>query len=50
VFLLSRYQVREHELQVHGLVVGPRKTANLKELCTELHIFDEWNVIKADVY
>jgi len=44
------YQVREHELQVHGLVVGPRKTANLKELCTELHIFDEWNVIKADVY
>jgi len=44
------YQISEHELQVHGLIVGPRRTKNLQELCTELHIFDEWDVIKADYY
>ena len=42
------YQIKEHELEVHGLIVGPRRTANLKDICTDLHVFDEWDVIKSD--
>ncbi|QDZ22704.1 hypothetical protein A3770_08p52220 [Chloropicon primus] len=42
-------EVENRLLQIHGLVVGPRRTSNLTDLCTEpLHIFNDWDVFKFD--
>lgn len=42
-------EVESRLLQIHGLVVGPRRTSNLTDLCTEpLHIFNDWDVFRFD--
>lgn len=32
-------------LKVHGLVVGPRITGPMKELCSHLHLFKSWSAV-----
>ena len=35
----------EEGVEVHGLIVGPRRTPNFKEIVgTNLHVFDDWRV------
>jgi len=37
-------EVEATDLQIHGLVVGPRRTTNFRDICTQVHVFDDWKV------
>jgi len=38
-------QIEEDGLQVSGLLVGPRRSQTLNDLCTNVHRFDDWSVV-----
>jgi uncharacterized protein with von Willebrand factor type A (vWA) domain len=45
--ILSRLDAAKADLglEVHGLLVGPRITAPMEELCSHLHVFKSWSAV-----
>ena len=39
-------QIASSDLEVHGLLVGPKQSATFADVCTTVHVFDDWNVVK----
>ena len=38
--------VEEMELEVHGLIVSDRESPAMTKLCTDIHIFQSWAVLR----